>query len=490
MPQNVLFITADQWRGECLSCLGHLVETPNLDALAAEGVLFTNHFANSAPCGPSRASIHTSVYQHEHGVTFNHVPLSARYTNWALEARQADLDPVLFGYTDTTLTKNQEGLFPDGVLPGLTPIVQLGKDIWAPAEWADWLAAKGYPVPDSPADLYRMTKPQSAKDARNNIAPALDIPAELHDTRFMVDQVLDYIRDRSRWCVHLSLLRPHPPWTAPEPYNRLYPPGDLPPPRRAADPDEEAKQHPFLAHVVNRKHQRPGRDDASRQRWQSSYYALMTEVDHNLGRLFAELKRTGAWDDTLILFTSDHGEEIGDHWLIGKLGYFDGSFHVPMILFNPAPEAEPHRGRRIEAFTEGVDIMPTLLDWLGLDIPEQCRGGSLLPATTNGDLGNGWRTEAHWEFDFRHFKAEDTFGLAPGECRLAVVRDESSKYVHFPGLPDVFFDLADDPAESVNLASDPRYRSRVDDASRKLQSWFTPSASGHLRNVPGRGRIT
>ena len=476
MARNVLFITADQWRGECLSCLGHFVQTPNLDALAAQGVLFNNHFANTAPCGPSRASIHTSVYQHEHGVTFNHVPLSARYTNWALEARRAGHDPVLFGYTDTTLAESQKSSYPDGVLPGLSPVVQLGKDVWEPIEWVDWLAAKGYPVPDSIADLYLTTKPQSANDKCDNIAPALEVPAEYHDTWFMVDQVLDYIRDRSGWCVHLSLLRPHPPWTAPEPYNRLYPPGDLPSPNRSADPEIEAGQHPFLAYLVDRKYARQSRDDASRRRWQSGYYGLMTEVDHNLGRLFTELQRSRAWDDTLVIFTSDHGEQIGDHYLIGKLGYFDESFHVPMIVFNPAPEAESHRGRRIDAFTEGVDIMPTLLDWLGVDIPEQCRGASLLSATTNGDLGNGWRSEAHWEYDFSasHFQAEHAFGLPPGECRLAVIRNASSKYVHFPGLPDIFFDLAEDPGESVNLAAQPRYRSQVEDASRKLQSWFTP----------------
>ena len=476
MARNVLFITADQWRGECLSCLGHFVQTPHLDALGAQGVLFTNHFANAAPCGPSRASIHTSVYQHEHGVTFNHVPLSNRCTNWALEARRAGHDPVLFGYTDTTLGKSQKGVYPDGVLPGLTPVVQLGKDVWNPVEWADWLATKGYPVPASVADLYLKTKPESATEERDPFAPALEVPAELHDTYFMVDQVLDYIRDRSGWCVHLSLLRPHPPWTAPEPYNRLYPPGDLPSPNRAVDPEVEAGQHPFLAYLLNRKYARQSREEASRRRWQSGYYGLMTEVDHNLGRLFAELKRTGAWNDTLVVFTSDHGEQIGDHWLIGKLGYFDESFHLPMIVFNPAPEADSHRGRCIDAFTEGVDIMPTLLDWLGVDIPEQCRGASLLPATTDGDLGDDWRGEAHWEYDFsaNHFQAEEALDLTPAECRLAVIRDASSKYVHFPGLPEVFFDLADDPRESVNLASDPRYRSRIEDAARKLQSWYTP----------------
>ncbi len=475
--RNLLFITADQWRGDCLSCLGHLVKTPNLDALAAQGVLFTNHFANSAPCGPSRASMHTSLYQTEHGVTFNHVPLAARHTNWALEARDHGLDPVLFGYTDTALEPSQKGRYADGILPGLEPVVELGKDIRQPTTWANWLMGKGYPVPEPPAGLY--TETRATGDAGNG-PPALAVPAELHDTYFMIDQVLDYVRDRSGWCVHLSLLRPHPPWTAPEPYNRLYPPGDLPPPNRADSPEDEADQHPFLAYFLGRQYRRMSRDEALRRQWQSGYYGLMTEVDDNLGRLFGALKDSGAWDDTLILFTSDHGEQIGDHWLMDKRGYFDQSYHVPMILFNPSAEADGHRGHRVSAFTEGVDIMPTLLDWLDVEIPGPCRGASLLPATTSGNLGGQWRGEAHWEFDFSlsHFGAVDAFGLRPEQCNLSVIRDARSKYVRFEGLPDVYFDLVNDPGESVNLAEDPRYRSQVEDASRRLASRCRTAPAG------------
>src|SRR5579872_3594506 len=92
-PLNVLFITADQWRGECLSALGHLVRTPNLDQLAAEGVTFTRHFANTAPCGPSRASLHTGLYLQNHRSGTNGTPLDARHTNWALEAGKLGYDP-------------------------------------------------------------------------------------------------------------------------------------------------------------------------------------------------------------------------------------------------------------------------------------------------------------------------------------------------------------------------------------------------------------
>ena len=199
----------------------------------------------------------------------------------------------------------------------------------------------------------------------------------------------------------------------------------------------------------------------------------MTEVDHNLGRLFAALKASGAWHDTLIVFTSDHGEQMGDHWLIGKLGYFDQSYAVPLVVFNPTPAADAARGARLDGFTENVDIMPTLLQWLGVDVPAQCDGRSLLSATENGCLPLSWRTEAHWEFDFS--RSPGSPPTMPRElCKLNVLRGATFKYVYFPNadlLPPVFFDLAEDPGENANLADDASRRGDVLEAAQKLLSW-------------------
>ena len=150
-PRNVLFITADQWRHECLSSLGHRVSTPNLDALAASGVHFTNHYANAVPCGPSRASLHTGMYLQNHRSGTNGTPLDARHTNWALETRRAGHDPVLFGYTDTAndpraFAPNDPILASyEGPLPGIRPIIYMGT---FPDAWAEWLEARGHDVPD------------------------------------------------------------------------------------------------------------------------------------------------------------------------------------------------------------------------------------------------------------------------------------------------------------------------------------------------------
>src|ERR1700743_3374952 len=112
-----------------------------------------------------------------------------------------------------------------------------------------------------------------------------------------------------------------------------------------------------------------------------------------LGRVFAFLKQTGRWDNTLIIFTSDHGEQMGDHWLLGKCGYFDASYRIPLIVRDPRGLADASRREIVESFTENVDVMPTMLDALGLDIPVQCDGRSLAPILEIGRAPANWRAE-------------------------------------------------------------------------------------------------
>ena len=171
-PRNVLFITVDQWRGDCLSALGHpVVETPALDALAQRGVLFANHWANAAPCGPSRACLLTGTYQHRNRSVLNGTPLDARFTNVALLARELGYDPVLFGYTDTsvdprTVPPGDPRLFSyEGILPGFRALIEDPWEKGSPA-WGRWLAAQGFDVPSNPHDLYKPMEGFPEADAR------------------------------------------------------------------------------------------------------------------------------------------------------------------------------------------------------------------------------------------------------------------------------------------------------------------------------------
>jgi arylsulfatase A-like enzyme len=480
IAMNVLFITADQWRGDCLGAVGHpVVRTPALDRLAGEGVLFRRHYAQAAPCGPSRASLHTGMYLQNHRSGTNGTPLDARHTNWALEARKRGYDPVLFGYTDTSA--DPRGLDPDhallksyeGPLPGITPEVLMGT---YPDAWADWLRERGYEIPPQTYDLYTRKQDGTEWEDGGSEPLPLAIPAEHHDTAFMTEQVMQYVYaqgDRP-WLVHLSWLRPHPPWVAPEPYNRRYDPAAPPGFTRAKSPEDEGAQHPWLRFQLSRRYYRAPTSERHLRRLRASYWGLMSEVDHWLGRLLDFLAERGRLDDTLVIFTSDHGEQMGDHWLLGKCGYFDQSFHIPMIIRDPRSAADGARGRVVDAFTENVDVMPTLLDWLGSEIPVQCDGQSLRPFLEGAPLPQRWRNEAHWEFDFRDpadAAAEGELGLTLHQCSLNVLRDERYKYVHFTALPPLFFDLADDPGELRNRAEDPAYTSRVLEYAQRMLSW-------------------
>jgi arylsulfatase A-like enzyme len=204
------------------------------------------------------------------------------------------------------------------------------------------------------------------------------------------------------------------------------------------------------------------------------YYGLMSAVDAALGRLFAFLKASGRWDDTLIVFTSDHGEQMGDHWLIGKCGYFDASYRIPLIVRDPRRRADAARGQVVRDFTENVDIMPTLLEALGAPIPQQCDGAALTPFLEGRGAPANWRRDAHWEFDFRD-PADDTaerkLGLTLHQCTMNVIRDARFKYVHFTKLPPLLFDLRNDPGEFTNLAGDPRYVGVMLEYAQKLLSW-------------------
>jgi arylsulfatase A-like enzyme len=291
----------------------------------------------------------------------------------------------------------------------------------------------------------------------------------------MTEQVIQRIKSAQQpWCIHLSLLRPHPPWIAPSPYHARYAPDVVPGFVRAATVEDEAKQHPWLAYELQRGGHRPRDDERRLRRLKASYYGLISEVDDNLGRLIGELKATGQYDNTLIIFTSDHGEQMGDHWLLGKCGYFDESYHIPLIVRDPRSAADTTRGHHVDLFTENVDIMPTLLDWLGLETPAACDGFSLLPLLESAAAPTRWRDAAHWEFDFRDpsdAAVEHALGLPMHACTLNVLRSERFKFVHFAGLPALLFDLQEDPAELHNLAADPANASIVLEYSQRMLSW-------------------
>ncbi len=486
---NVLFITVDQWRAECLSAAGHpIVQTPNLDRLAAQGVRFTQHYANCAPCGPSRATLLTGQYLMNHRSGLNGTPLDDRFTNIAREVRALGYDPVLFGYTDTSLDPRtfDDPAHPllrsyEGVLPGFTEGLTLPEPF---RPWLDFLRSEGHDVGDH-AEAAFDPDPGCRSDGRGSTwAPAI-FPAEHSISAFLTDALLDHLRQADDgWFVHASYLRPHPPWRATREHHDRYDPADVPVPRRLGTVDDESARHPFLAGALGLDFVRAPLAELEQRQQAATYYALMNEVDDQIGRVLDWLETEGDVDNTFVLLTCDHGEQLGDHWLTGKLGWFDESYHIPLLIRDPRSAANGTRGTTVDAFTENVDIMPTLLDWLGIDrLPLQCDGRSLLPFVEGAPPAD-WRDEVRWEFDFRIPQMRPhPLGMRMDQAILTVVRTVDRKYVHFPTLPTVLGDLADDPDELRDVSTDRRYRDDLLAMKDRMLNWRIEHADRTLAGM-------
>ena len=509
-PRNVLFITVDQWRGDCLSALGHpVVTTPALDALARRGVLFANHWANAAPCGPSRACLYTGTYQHRNRSVLNGTPLDARFTNVALLARELGYDPVLFGYTDTsvdprTVPPGDPRLFTyEGILPGFRAVVHDPWEQGSPA-WGAWLAAQGFDVPKNPHHLYKPIAdyPGSA-DHGPTWAPAR-FPAELSQTRFVSRAVTEWLEANGDqpFFVHASFIRPHPPRRNPLGYHDLYDAEQVGDFVGCARLEDEAAIHPLAAFATSVPQIRAPVDDRDRRQIRATYYGAQREVDDGLGLLFDFLGQSGLAESTLVVVTSDHGEMGGDHWLLEKLGYWDESYHVPLIVVDPRPEAEPGRGTVVDAVTESVDILPTICEYIGAEVPLQADGWSLAPFTRAEGVPAHWRETAHFEWDFSdpsNQLAERLFNIPMSHCALAVSRGPSHKYVQFATAADVFppllFDLRQDRQQIHNLCAEPGdgWTNTAWECAQELLQWRMRSAertlSGHLLS-PESGLVT
>jgi arylsulfatase A-like enzyme len=473
MRPNVLLITADQWRGDCLGVAGHaVVRTPNVDGLAARGTYFARHFAQAAPCGPSRASLYTGLYQMNHRVVRNGTPLDRRHDTIALAMDRLGYRPVLFGFTDQavdprTVPADSPWLRTyEGILPGFEVAVRIPEN---PEPWLAWLERRGYARPANFWDIYRPAN--GVSEQPTNAPPGYG--ADETETAFLTDVFLEWLASRSAgepWFAHLSYLSPHPPFIVPAPFNTLYDPAAGPPFRRGESAAADAARHPLVAYWHNRTTTAAyfltpfpsalaprvaDLSDGDFRTIRALYWGMVAEVDRQIGRVLDGLQKAGAEESTVVVLTSDHGEMLGDHWTLGKFGYFDQSFHVPLIIADPRRPS----GGRADAFSESVDLMPTMIELAGGVPPGHLDGRSLVPFL-DGRSPPAWRDAVHWEYDFREVEtgaAQEFLGLDIDSCSLAVIRDQYFKYVHFAGLPPLLFDLADDPGELVDRASDPAY---------------------------------
>jgi len=468
---NVLFIMADQLRWDHLGCTGHpYLKTPNFDALAARGVRFANAFVNSGVCGPSRMSYYTGRYPITHGATWNRVPLSVGELTLGEMLQGAGLKLALAGKTH--------------VMPDHTGLARLqldgGNELGrllahggfdeidrydghhAPGDesgYPAFLRAHGYDSADPWSDyviagIGADGQVKTGWQMRNVHLPAR--VQEAHsETAYMTDQAIRFMREQGSrpWVLHLSYVKPHWPYMAPAPYHAMYTPEQCLPVVRSEAELRDA--HPVVAAYRQQEECVSFQRDDCIRTVRPAYQGLISQLDHHLGRLFEQMAASGRLDDTLIVFTADHGDYLGDHWLGEKELFHDTVQRVPFIVVDPRRAADATRGTVEPRFVEGVDVVPTVLDTLGIAAPtHRLEGRSLLPLL-HGQPAGDWRGFAYSELDYSYRQARLTLGKTVQQCRAFSLRSERWRYVYWLDEPEQLFDLQADPDEFNDLGRDP-----------------------------------
>ena len=478
--KNVLFILIDQLRADCLSgALAEHVALPNLRALMAEAVTFEQNYTVVNPCGPSRASILTGQYAMNHRSVRNGTPLRHDIPTLPGEMRKAGYTPMLFGYTDTSRDPRVHHPNDPAIrtyeqhMDGFQEMLEMRLEMSYP--WRADLLAKGYRFDDY-WDLHKPISPTGGQSKLNDPAP---YRAEDSDTAFLTDQFLATLpaySDQS-WFAHLTYIRPHPPLVAPAPYNSMYDPAALPLPARHAAVGDECAIHPFFSPTTQAYSPASAvlgfpdlaPTDENIQTLRALYLGLASEVDAHIGRVVQFLKDSGQEDNTLLVLSADHGEMLGDRHSWGKFTIYDAAYKTPLIIRMPGNAARA--GSVVQEVTESIDLTPTILDWVGQEIPNAMDGASLLPLL-RGETPAEWRQYSYSELDFGDPEVptiwQQMLGTSISESSLAILRDTRFTLVEFAAdLPPLLFDRQG-TGEMENVALNSEFQADLARLTRQM----------------------
>ena len=406
--RNLLIIISDEHRRDAMGCAGHrVVQTPHLDALAAHGMRFTNAYTPSPMCVPARAAMATGDYVHKARNWDSATPYDGDMPGW-MHACRPTLPVTSIGKLHFRSTDDDNGfareLLPMHVVGGTGWPIGLLRQDPPPFEAAAELAADVGTGPSSYTDYDRAIT-----------ARAVDWLAQ---------------RDATPWAGFLSLVSPHYPLTAPKDFARLYDPAQLDEP---VAPDQ-VHSHPEVQNIAGFFDYARHFDPQSSRAARAAYYGLTSFLDDCVGQILAALDATGQRDETLIIYTSDHGEMLGDHGLWTKQVMYEASVGVPLIVSGPGiPEAAT-----CTTTASLLDIAATARDVAGLP-PDDKPGRSLIQmANAPSDPDRTILSEYH-----------------DGGSKTAsfMIRWGDWKYVHYVGHAPQLFDLTQDPSELTDIAT-------------------------------------
>jgi len=453
-PKNVLFLFSDQHSRRVLGCYGNrTIRTPNLDGLARRGTRFTSVYCQTPICVPARASLAAGRYAHRIGAWDNATPYTGTEApSWGHRLTEQGHKVTTIGKLHYRKPEDPSG-FPDQRIP--------------------------MHVLDGVGDLYALlrgempVRPQSRKQVLE--ARAGDSEYIRYD-RAIADMAVQWLRTEATaqsrpWCLYVGFVTPHFPLIAPEQYFRLYPPDALPLPVQYSP--EAWGRHPVLE--VKRKQQALDTpfDEKTIRNAVAAYYGLVTFLDEQVGRVLQALQEAGLEEETRIIYTTDHGEMLGEHGLWWKSSMYESSVAVPLILAGPDIPA----GEVVRTNAELADLFPTIAEGVGARLgPEDADlpGQSLFRLIGDGDRPRTVFSEYHAIFS---------------PSGIFMVRNSRYKYVHYVGFRPQLFDLVADPEETRDLSADPAHAEALAACERELRAICDPDAVDRRAKADQRRRL-
>jgi len=428
---NILWYCTDQQRFDTIGALGnpHVV-TPTIDRLVGEGVAFTHTYCQSPICTPSRSSFMTGLYPTRVHNTRNG---NESFPDWPPVITRLIADA---GYECGLIGKfhlqsagyRTEPRIDDGF--SYWKFSHAPRDDWqAGHDYADWVRAQG-------GDLNALRESETR------------VPTELHQTTWASERAMEFIQQPhdAPWLLNVNIYDPHPPFIPPKSYADRFDPKNMPGPYfRESDLAQQARLSEIDFQGIA---ERPDQNAAHLQ--QSHYYAMIAQIDDQFARILDVLEMTGQRDNTVIIFTSDHGEALGDHGLFQKgCRFYEGLVRVPLIFSWPGRFGD---NVRASALVELLDMTSTIIDLAGLDSPDYMQGKSLQPILRGAAPADHLREFVRSEY----FDALDPFFTGGKGAYATMYRDARYKLsvYHSHGLGELY-DLDEDRWEFHDLWDDP-----------------------------------
>ncbi len=465
---NIILIMTDQQRADTIAALGApWMKTPVLDRLATEGTAFTNCYTTSPVCVGARASLFTGMYPHATGVFTNFQPWQPNWTGWLADAGYhcASIGKMHINPYDAKGGFHQRFFVENKDRP-------LFLDEHERALYDEWDKALHARKLQKPSRYTRFSEdPEGYRQALG--AFEWDLDEDMHSDMFIGDHAVWWLEERKATTplfLQIGFPGPHPPYDPSPRYLDMYRDADIPLPQ--VSPEEIAAQPPSQAELRRNMiennydsvawQEKPSREALLRMR--RHYAANVSMIDEKVGEILQTLDRKGYLDNAIVIFTSDHGDSLGDHGHIQKWTMYDSAVKVPLLFWS---KSHPLVAGQTDTLVQLMDIAPTILEAAGVPVPASFEARSLLPILS-GQTAQV-RTEVYSELARDHIQT--------GAEYVVMRRDARWKLVYYLGETyGELYDLAADPGEHCNLWTNPEHTGKRDAMVRDLLEWSTRGA--------------